>query len=188
MNEPNAKLEDLVLNLLNEIGEDPKRDGLVRTPHRVAKAYRHLTSGYGVDIDKLLNGALFDVTYDEMVIVKDIELYSLCEHHMLPFYGKAHVAYLPHRKVVGLSKIPRLVDAFARRLQVQERLTQQIAETLMEKIAPQGVGVVIEARHLCMMMRGVEKQNSTAITSAMLGTFRDCKETRDEFLSLVRGT
>jgi len=185
--EPNGKLEDLVLNVLHEIGEDPKRDGLVRTPHRVAKAYRHLTSGYGVDIDKLLNGALFEVIYDEMVIVKDIELYSLCEHHMLPFYGKAHVAYLPNRKVVGLSKIPRIVDAFARRLQVQERLTQQIAETLMEKIAPQGVGVVIEARHLCMMMRGVEKQNSTAVTSAMLGTFRDCKETRDEFLTLVRG-
>jgi GTP cyclohydrolase I len=184
--EPNAKLESLVLNLLSEIGEDTSRDGLVRTPHRVAKAYRHLTSGYGVNIDKLLNGALFDVTYDEMVIVKDIELYSLCEHHMLPFYGKAHVAYLPNSKVVGLSKIPRIVDAFARRLQVQERLTQQIADTLMEKIAPQGVGVVIEARHLCMMMRGVEKQNSVAVTSAMLGTFRDCKETRDEFLALVR--
>jgi GTP cyclohydrolase I len=185
--EPNARLEDLILNVLAEIGEDPQRDGLVRTPHRVAKAYRHLTSGYSVDIDKLLNGALFDVSYDEMVIVKDIELYSLCEHHMLPFYGKAHVAYLPNSKVVGLSKIPRIVDAFARRLQVQERLTQQIAVTLMEKIAPQGVGVVIEARHLCMMMRGVEKQNSIAVTSAMLGTFRDCKETRDEFLTLVRG-
>jgi GTP cyclohydrolase I len=181
------KLENLVHNLLEEIGEDPARDGLVRTPHRVAKAYRHLTSGYSVDIDQLLNGALFEVCYDEMVIVKDIELYSLCEHHMLPFYGKAHVAYLPNNKVVGLSKIPRIVDAFARRLQVQERLTQEIAGTLMEKIAPQGVGVVIEARHLCMMMRGVEKQNSVAVTSAMLGTFRDCKETRDEFLSLVRG-
>jgi GTP cyclohydrolase I len=186
MSEPNDKLEPLVLSLLGEIGEDPTRDGLVRTPHRVAKSYRHLTSGYAVDIDKLLNGALFNVTYDEMVIVKDIELYSLCEHHMLPFYGKAHVAYLPNKKVVGLSKIPRIVDAFARRLQVQERLTQQIADTLMEKIAPQGVGVVIEARHLCMMMRGVEKQNSVAVTSAMLGTFRDYKETRDEFLALVR--
>jgi GTP cyclohydrolase I len=186
-NAPNAKLEGLVLDLLNEIGEDPARDGLIRTPSRVAKAYRQLTSGYGVNIDKLLNGALFDVTYDEMVIVKDIELYSLCEHHMLPFYGKAHVAYLPKSKVVGLSKIPRIVDAFARRLQVQERLTQQIADTLMEKIQPQGVGVVIEARHLCMMMRGVEKQNSVAVTSAMLGTFRDCRETRDEFLTLVRG-
>jgi GTP cyclohydrolase I len=183
----NDKLEDLVHNLLDEIGEDPSRDGLVRTPHRVAKAYRHLTSGYSVDIDRLLNGALFEVSYDAMVIVKDIELYSLCEHHMLPFYGKAHVAYVPNQKVVGLSKIPRIVDAFARRLQVQERLTQEIAWTLMEKIAPQGVGVVIEARHLCMMMRGVEKQNSVAVTSAMLGTFRDCKETRDEFLSLVRG-
>ena len=186
MSEPNDKLEGLILNLLGEVGEDPARDGLVRTPHRVAKAYRHLTSGYGVDIDKLLNGALFDVSYDEMVIVKDIELYSLCEHHMLPFYGKMHVAYLPNKKVVGLSKIPRIVDAFARRLQVQERLTQQIADTLMEKIRPQGVGVVIEARHLCMMMRGVEKQNSVAVTSAMLGAFRDCKETRDEFLALVR--
>jgi GTP cyclohydrolase I len=185
--ETKDKIEDLVHTLLDEIGEDPDRDGLVRTPHRVAKAYRQLTSGYRVDIDKLLNGALFDVCYDEMVIVKDIELYSLCEHHMLPFYGKAHVAYLPNRKVVGLSKIPRIVDAFARRLQVQERLTQEIAWTLMEKIAPQGVGVVIEARHLCMMMRGVEKQNSVAVTSAMLGTFRDCKETRDEFLALVRG-
>ncbi len=187
MSDPNDKIEELVLNLLGEIGEDPGRDGLVRTPRRVAKAYRQLTSGYGVDIDKLLNGALFDVTYDEMVIVKDIELYSLCEHHLLPFYGKAHVAYLPKSKVVGLSKIPRIVDAFARRLQVQERLTQQIAETLMEKIKPQGVGVVIEARHLCMMMRGVEKQNSVAVTSSMLGLFRDCRETREEFLSLVRG-
>jgi GTP cyclohydrolase IA len=187
MSQDNGNLEGIILNLLNEVGEDPHRDGLVRTPHRVAKAYRHLTGGYAMDIDKILNGALFDVTYDAMVIVKDIELYSLCEHHMLPFYGKAHVAYLPKNKVVGLSKIPRIVDVFARRLQVQERLTQQIAETLMEKIDPQGVGVVIEARHLCMMMRGVEKQNSVAVTSAMLGTFRDCRETRDEFLSLVRG-
>ncbi len=184
---PPDNIEGLIHNLLGEIGEDPSRDGLLRTPRRVAKAYRHLTSGYGVNIDKLLNGALFDVTYDAMVIVKDIELYSLCEHHMLPFYGKAHIAYLPSKKVLGLSKIPRIVDAYARRLQVQERLTQQIAETLMEKIAPQGVGVVIEARHLCMMMRGVEKQNSVAITSAMLGTFRDCRETREEFLALVRG-
>jgi len=179
------KLESLVHDLVTELGEDPKRDGLIRTPHRVAKAMRHLTSGYSMNIDKLLNGAMFDVTYDEMVIVKDIELFSLCEHHMLPFYGKAHVAYLPTTKIVGLSKIPRIVDMFARRLQVQERLTQQIAETLMEKIKPQGVGVVIEARHLCMMMRGVEKQNSVAVTSSMLGVFRSCKETRDEFLSLV---
>jgi GTP cyclohydrolase I len=179
------KLEDLIHQQLAELGEDPARDGLVRTPHRVAKAMRHLTSGYGVDIDKLLNSAMFEVTYDQMVIVKDIELFSLCEHHMLPFYGKAHVAYLPTTKVVGLSKIPRIVDVFARRLQVQERLTQQIAQTLMEKIHPQGVGVIIEARHLCMMMRGVEKQNSVTVTSAMLGVFRDRKETRDEFLALV---
>ena len=179
-------MEGLIHGLLTGMGEDPSRDGLQKTPQRVAKALRHLTSGYQVDVDRLLNGALFDVCYDEMVIVKDIELFSLCEHHLLPFYGKCHVAYLPNDKVVGLSKIPRIVDAFARRLQVQGRLTQQIAQTLMEKIHPQGVGVIIEARHLCMMMRGVEKQHSRAVTSAMLGVFREQKQTRDEFLSLLK--
>jgi GTP cyclohydrolase I len=176
----------LVRDLLSGLGEDPTREGLQRTPRRVAEALRHLTSGYEKDVDEVINGALFTVCYDEMVIVKDIELFSLCEHHMLPFFGKCHVAYLPNKKVVGLSKIPRIVDIFARRLQVQERLTQQIAQTIQEKINPQGVGVIIEARHLCMMMRGVEKQRSVAVTSAMFGVFRDCKETRDEFLSLVR--
>ena len=180
-------LEALVHKMLEELGEDPAREGLDRTPHRVAKAMRQLTSGYRTDIDKLLNGALFSVSYDEMVIVKDIELFSLCEHHMLPFYGKCHIAYIPNQKVIGLSKLPRLVDAFARRLQIQERMTQQIAQVIDDKIHPQGVGVVIEARHLCMMMRGVEKQHSSAVTSAMLGVFRDCAQTREEFLSLVRG-
>jgi len=179
-------LEALVHRTLEELGEDPAREGLERTPHRVAKAMRQLTSGYRTDIDKLLNGALFSVCYDEMVIVKDIELFSLCEHHMLPFYGKCHIAYIPNKKVIGLSKLPRLVDAFARRLQIQERMTQQIAQVIDDKIHPQGVGVVIEARHLCMMMRGVEKQHSSAVTSAMLGVFRDCAQTREEFLSLVR--
>jgi len=178
-------LETLVYGMLEQLGEDPAREGLERTPHRVAKSMRQLTSGYRTDIDKLLNGALFSVSYDEMVIVKDIELFSLCEHHMLPFYGKAHIAYIPNAKVIGLSKLPRLVDAFARRLQIQERLTQQIAQVIQDKINPQGVGVVIEARHLCMMMRGVEKQHSSAVTSTMLGTFRDCAQTREEFLSLV---
>jgi GTP cyclohydrolase I len=174
-----------VRTLLAGIGEDPQREGLERTPERVAQALRYLTSGYRTDIREILNGALFEVCYDEMVIVKDIELFSLCEHHLLPFYGKAHVAYLPDRKVIGLSKLPRVVDMFARRLQIQERLTSQIAQTIQEAIEPRGVGVVIEARHFCMMMRGVEKQHSSAITSAMLGVFRDSKQTRDEFLSLL---
>ncbi len=180
-------LEGIVHRMLEELGEDPQREGLERTPHRVAKAMRQLTSGYRTDIDKLLNGAMFKVCYDEMVIVKDIELFSLCEHHMLPFYGKCHIAYIPKDKVIGLSKLPRLVDAFARRLQIQERMTQQIAQVIADKIHPQGVGVMIEARHLCMMMRGVEKQHSSAVTSAMLGVFRDHAQTREEFLSLVRG-
>ena len=175
----------LIEDLLGRLGEDPKRDGLLRTPHRVDKSLRFLTSGYRMDINKILNGALYEVKYDEMVIVRDIEFFSLCEHHMLPFYGKMHVAYLPQKKVIGLSKIPRIVDMFARRLQIQERLTQQVAQTVQEAIQPLGVGVICEARHFCMMMRGVEKQHSGAMTSAMLGAFRDRKETRDEFLSLV---
>ncbi|MGD0697166.1 MAG: GTP cyclohydrolase I FolE [Terriglobia bacterium] len=175
-----------VTTILRELGEDPERDGLLKSPARIARSLRYLTRGYHQDADKILNGALFDVAYDEMVIVKDIEVFSLCEHHLLPFFGRCHVAYLPGDRVIGLSKIPRLVDAFARRLQVQERLTTQIAETIMEKIKPQGVGVVIEAKHLCMIMRGVEKQNSVAVTSAMLGVFRDCDQTRAEFLRLVR--
>jgi GTP cyclohydrolase I len=179
-------LENLVARALDEIGEDPSREGLARTPTRVAKSLRYLTSGYRQNPDKVLNDALFSVSYDEMVIVRDIEVFSLCEHHLLPFFGRCHVAYLPNRKVVGLSKIPRLVDVFARRLQVQERLTTQIAETIMEKVRPRGVGVIIEARHLCMIMRGVEKQNSVAVTSAMLGSFRNNAQTRNEFLNLVR--
>jgi len=180
-------LRDNVRDLIQRLGEDPAREGLIKTPGRVAKSLRFLTSGYAQDVDKVLNGAMYSVVYDEMVIVKDIELFSLCEHHLLPFFGRCHIAYLPTDKVVGLSKLPRLVDVFARRLQVQERLTNQIAETIMEKVKPQGVGVVIEAKHLCMIMRGVEKQNSVAVTSAMLGVFRDCVQTREEFLSLVRG-
>ncbi|MGH9471008.1 MAG: GTP cyclohydrolase I FolE [Terriglobia bacterium] len=176
-----------IREIIRMLGEDPERQGLERTPERVARSLRFLTSGYHQDPDKVLNGALFDVAYDEMVIVKDIEVFSLCEHHLLPFFGRCHVAYIPNRKVIGLSKVPRLVEVFARRLQVQERLTTQIAETLMEKIHPQGVGVVVEARHLCMIMRGVEKQNSVAMTSAMLGVFRDDYRTREEFLTLVRG-
>ena len=179
-------IAESVTTILRELGEDPKREGLVKSPQRIAQSLRFLTRGYQQDIDKLLNGALFQVCYDEMVIVKDIEVFSLCEHHLLPFFGRCHVAYLPSDRVIGLSKIPRLVDAFARRLQVQERLTTQIAQTIMEKIKPQGVGVVIEARHLCMIMRGVEKQNSVAVTSAMLGVFRDCDQTRAEFLRLIR--
>jgi GTP cyclohydrolase I len=175
----------LIEEMLGRLGEDPKRDGLLRTPLRVDKSMRFLTSGYRMDINKILNGALYEVKYDEMVVVKDIEFFSLCEHHMLPFYGKMHVAYLPQKKVIGLSKIPRLVDMFARRLQIQERLTQQVAQTIQEVIRPLGVGVICEARHFCMMMRGVEKQHSGAMTSAMLGAFRDRKETRDEFLALV---
>ena len=178
-------LEDLVREILPRLGEDPDREGLQRTPARVAKSLEFLTGGYRADIHKIVNEALYTVKYDEMVIVKDIEFFSLCEHHMLPFFGKVHVAYLPKDRVIGLSKLPRIVDVFARRLQIQERLTQQVAQTIQEAIDPVGVGVVCEARHLCMMMRGVEKQHSGAITSAMLGAFRDCKETRDEFLSLV---
>src|SRR5438874_262648 len=181
-----AGLPELYHEVLLRLGEDPERDGLVRTPERVAKAMEYLTRGYQEDPAKLLTGALFDVDYDEMVIVKDIEMFSLCEHHMLPFYGKVHVAYLPKGKVIGLSKIPRLIDVFARRLQVQERLTKEIADTIQEAIDPIGVGVVIEARHLCMMMRGVEKQHSATVTSAMLGAFRNEHETREEFLSLIR--
>ncbi len=179
-------MEGAVREILRQIGEDPGRDGLDRTPARVAKSLRFLTSGYRQDVDKVLNGALYSVAYDEMVIVKDIEMFSLCEHHLLPFFGRCHVAYVPDKKVIGLSKIPRLVDVFARRLQVQERLTTQIAEAIMVKIKPQGVGVIIEAKHLCMIMRGVEKQNSVAVTSHMTGVFRDCELTRGEFLRLVR--
>lgn len=178
--------EDIYRELIGRLGEDPTRDGLVRTPERVRKAMEFLTRGYKEDTGKVLRTAMFDVDYDEMVIVKDVEVFSLCEHHMLPFFGKVHVAYIPKGKVIGLSKIPRLIDIFARRLQVQERLTRQIADAIEEAIAPQGVGVVIEARHLCMMMRGVEKQHSSTVTSAMLGAFRSDQQTRHEFLSLVR--
>ncbi len=171
--------------ILVKLGEDPHREGLQRTPERVEKALQFLTSGYSVDIRKLVNGALYEVKYDEMVVVKDIEFFSLCEHHMLPFFGKMHVAYLPKSRVIGLSKIPRIVDAFARRLQIQERLTQEVAQTIEQIIDPVGVGVICEARHFCMMMRGVEKQHSGAMTSAMLGAFRTQKKTRDEFLALV---
>ena len=178
-------LEPLVKEMLSILGEDPTRDGLERTPHRVDQALKFLTSGYKADIPKIVNDALYEVKYDEMVIVKDIEFFSMCEHHMLPFFGKVHVAYLPKNRVIGLSKIPRIVDVFARRLQIQERMTQEIAQTIQEVVDPVGVGVVCEARHFCMMMRGVEKQHSGATTSAMLGAFRNRKETRDEFLSLV---
>src|ERR1700757_3119995 len=178
-------MQELIRKLLAEMGEDPAREGLRDTPKRVEKAYRFLTSGYDADIDEVLNNALFTVDYNEMVIVKDIDFYSLCEHHLLPFFGKCHVAYIPSTRVIGLSKIPRLVEVFARRLQVQERLTNQIADTIREKITPLGVAVVMEATHLCMSMRGVEKQNSRAITSAMLGAFRDNARTRMEFLELL---
>jgi len=171
--------------IIEALGEDTEREGLVRTPVRAEKALRYLTSGYTTDIGDIVNGALFDVKYDEVVIVRDIEFFSMCEHHMLPFFGKVHVAYLPDAKVIGLSKIPRIVDVFARRLQIQERLTQQIAETIQQLVNPRGVGVICEARHFCMMMRGVEKQHSGAITSAMLGAFRNNKETRNELLSLI---
>jgi GTP cyclohydrolase I len=181
-----ATFDQLVREMIIRIGEDPDREGLAATPERVAKAYKFLTKGYHEDPEALLKGALFTVTYDEMVIVKDIEMFSLCEHHMLPFFGKVHVAYIPNGKVIGLSKIPRLIELFSRRLQIQERLTTQIAETIQRVIEPQGVGVVIEARHLCMMMRGVEKQHSAAVTSSMLGVFRHEEETRSEFLSLIR--
>jgi GTP cyclohydrolase I len=171
--------------LLEGIGEDPAREGLLNTPDRVARSLAFLTKGYGQDVDTLLNGALFSVKYDEMVFIKDIDIYSLCEHHLLPFFGKAHVAYIPDGKVVGLSKIPRLVDMFARRLQVQERLTVEIADAIQEKVRPRGVGVVIEATHFCMVMRGVEKQDCVAVTSSMRGVFRDQLQTREEFLSLL---
>jgi GTP cyclohydrolase IA len=177
--------QEIYREIIRRFDADPTRDGLLHTPERVEKALAFLTKGYSEDASSILNDALFDVDYDEMVIVKDIEMYSLCEHHMLPFFGKVHVAYIPNGKVIGLSKIPRLVEVFARRLQVQERLTRQIADAIQDAIAPQGVGVVIEARHLCMMMRGVEKQHSGTVTSAMLGGFRERKSTRDEFLSLV---
>jgi GTP cyclohydrolase I len=182
----NTKVQDLIRRMLFELGEDPAREGLVRTPVRVERALRFLTSGYGADIDAILNDALFTVDYSEMVIVKDIDFYSLCEHHMLPFFGRCHVAYIPRRRVIGLSKIPRLVDVFARRLQIQERMTNEIAQTIFEKIDPLGVAVVCEGTHLCMSMRGVEKQNSFAVTSAMLGAFRDHARTRMEFLELIR--
>ncbi|MBL8175247.1 MAG: GTP cyclohydrolase I FolE [Bryobacterales bacterium] len=172
--------------ILAELGEDPSREGLLKTPERAEKAMRFLTSGYHMDLDKIVNGALFNVKYDEMVLVRDKEFYSMCEHHMLPFFGKMHVAYLPNEKIIGLSKIPRIVDMFARRLQVQERLTQEVAETIQNVLKPRGVAVICQAQHFCMMMRGVEKQHSGAITSAMLGAFRTGKETRDELLSLLK--
>jgi len=177
---------DEIRSILSQIGEDPARDGLLNTPKRVDRSLRFLTSGYRMNPDELLNGALFDVAYDEMVIVRDIEVFSLCEHHLLPFFGKCHVGYIPNGRVIGLSKIPRLVDMYARRLQVQERLTTQIAETINEKNHPRGVAVVIEAQHHCMIMRGVENQNSIAVTSAMFGAFKDNQNTRNEFLNLVR--
>ncbi len=171
--------------VLSALGEDPSREGLQRTPERSERAWRDLTKGYAADIPQIVNGALFDVNYDEVVIVRDIEFYSLCEHHLLPFFGKVHVAYLPNKKVIGLSKIPRIVDVFARRFQIQERMTQEIAETIQELVQPKGVGVIVEARHFCMMMRGVEKQHSGTTTSAMLGAFRNNRETRNELLSLI---
>ena len=176
----------LYRELLLSVGEDPERDGLKQTPERAAKALAELTTGYQMDVSDVLNGALFDVCYDEMVIVKDIEMFSLCEHHLLPFFGKVHVAYIPNKKVIGLSKVARVVEMYARRLQIQERLTKQIADTIQEAISPAGVGVVIEARHLCMMMRGIEKQHSFAVTSAMVGEFRNNVQTREEFLSLIK--
>jgi GTP cyclohydrolase I len=181
-----ASFEELVREIIVRLGEDPEREGLLRTPERVARAMQFLVKGYQDDPEALLGRALFTVDYDEMVIVKDIEMFSLCEHHLLPFFGKVHVAYIPNGKVIGLSKIPRLIETFSRRLQIQERLTTQIAEAIQDAIEPQGVGVVIEARHLCMMMRGVEKQHSAAVTSSMLGCFRSEVETRTEFLSLIR--
>ena len=180
------RMQELIKKLLAELGEDPDREGLRDTPARVANAYKFLTSGYRADIDQVLNNALFTVDYSEMVIVKDVDFYSLCEHHLLPFFGKCHVAYIPSNRVIGLSKIPRLIDVFARRLQVQERLTNQIAETIQDKIAPLGVAVVMEATHLCMSMRGVGKQNSLAVTSAMIGAFRTNARTRMEFLELIK--
>ena len=183
---PKETIAELVRKMIVLVGEDPNREGLRKTPERFEKALRFLTSGYNQNLESVLNGATFSVSYDEMVVVKDIEFFSLCEHHLLPFFGKAHVAYLPSKKVLGLSKIARLVNMYARRLQIQERMTSQIADAISEKISPEGVGVIIEARHLCMQMRGVEKQHGQAVTSAMLGSFRHNKQTRDEFLSLVR--
>ena len=180
------KIVDAVSKMLSAIGEDPQREGLLRTPHRVANAYEEILEGYTMDPIKLINGALFTVDYDEMVVVKDIEFFSLCEHHLLPFFGRAHVAYLPRNKVIGLSKIPRIVDMFAHRLQVQERMTQQIAHFIPETINPLGVGVVIEAQHLCMMMRGIKKEQASMTTSAMLGGFRTRLETRMEFLNMIQ--
>ena len=182
----NVTMQDLIKRLLAELGEDPAREGLVNTPKRVEQALKFLTSGYQADVDKVINNALFTVDYSEMVIVKDIDFYSLCEHHLLPFFGKCHIAYVPSTKVIGLSKIPRIVDIFSRRLQVQERLTNQIADIIREKVAPRGVAVVMEGTHLCMSMRGVQKQNSFAVTSAMHGIFRDKARTRMEFLELIR--
>ncbi|WP_348266625.1 GTP cyclohydrolase I FolE [Edaphobacter paludis] len=181
-----ASTQELYRELLRRMGEDPDRDGLLRTPERMEKSIAFLTKGYAMDVTKVLHDALFDVDYDEMVIVKDIEFFSQCEHHLLPFFGKAHIAYIPNGKVIGLSKIPRLVDVFSRRLQVQERLTRQVGEAIQEAINPQGVAVILEAQHLCMMMRGVEKQHSSTVTSAMLGVFKTQLQTRNEFLSLVR--
>jgi len=183
---PTETIAELVRKLIVQLGEDPDREGLRKTPERYEKALKFLTSGYHQNLDSVLNGATFSVSYDEMVVVKDIEFFSLCEHHLLPFFGKAHVAYLPSKRVLGLSKIARLVNMYARRLQIQERMTSQIADAISEKISPEGVGVIIEARHLCMQMRGVEKQHGQAVTSAMLGSFRHNKQTRDEFLSLIR--
>ncbi len=180
------EIASLYGRILALLGEDPERDGLQGTPKRVAHALRFLTSGYRQNLDKVINAAYFSVAYDEMIIVKDIEVFSLCEHHLLPFFGKCHIAYIPDKKVVGLSKLPRLVNFYARRLQLQERLSSQIAQAIWEKLEPQGVGVIVEARHLCMLMRGVEKQHSTAVTSAMLGSFRDNPQTRQEFLALVQ--
>jgi len=179
-------MERLIRDFLKELGEDPSREGLERTPARVANAYKYLTSGYEQDVSDVLNDALFTEEYDEMVVVKDIDFYSLCEHHLLPFFGKCHIAYMPSKKIVGLSKVPRLVEMFSRRLQVQERLTTQIAQTINEVLQPRGVAVVMEALHMCMLMRGVEKQNSKAVTSAMLGAFRDRPETRAEFMELIK--
>ena len=183
---PAKPIAPLIGGVLEAIGEDPKRDGLLHTPERVEKALRYLTSGYTADVRKVVNGAIYEVKYDEMVIVKDIEFFSMCEHHMLPFFGKVHIAYLARNKVIGLSKLPRIVDIFARRLQIQERLTQEVAQCIQDMLDPLGVGVIAEAQHFCMMMRGVEKQHSGTVTSTMLGAFRKNKETRNEFLSLVR--
>jgi GTP cyclohydrolase IA len=182
---PEKPIAPLIGGVIEALGEDPKREGLLRTPERVDKALRFLTSGYRADVNKLVNSAIYEVKYDEMVIVKDVEFFSLCEHHMLPFFGKMHVAYIARNKVIGLSKLPRIIDVYARRLQIQERLTQQVAQCIQDMLDPLGVGVIAEAQHFCMMMRGVEKQHSGTVTSAMLGAFRTNKETRDEFLSLI---